>query len=80
MSQKVYDVPEKMTNVGEVKRFIDDGAGFFRGNNEEFEEWLNMVNQEIGMLGLNIDESSLKSNGEYINFTNHGELYLFYHK
>ena len=66
MSQKVYDVPEKMTNVEEVKRFIDDGAGFFHGNNEEFEEWLNMVNQEIGMLGLNIDESSLKSNGEYI--------------
>ena len=57
-----------MLNVTEVKRFIDDGAEFFSGNENEFENWLDMVNQEIGVLGLNIDESSCKGNSEYINF------------
>ena len=68
MSQKVYDKPDKMINVAEVKRFIDDGAGLYSGSQNGFEEWLRMVNSEIGEQGLNIDESSLKNNSEFINF------------
>ena len=68
MSQKVYNVPERMRNVIDIKRFIDDGVGFFLGTEEEFEEWLRIVNEEIGTLGLHIDESSFKKNPEFINF------------
>ena len=32
MAKEVYTVPSMMTNVGDAKRFIDDGSGFFLGN------------------------------------------------
>ena len=68
MSQKVYNEPERMRNILDIKRFIDDGVGFFVGTEDDFEEWLRIVNQEIAALGLHIDESSLKKNSKFINF------------
>ena len=68
MSKKVYEVPDMMTYIREVRRFIDDGAGFHVGSEEDFRNWLSTVNTEIGPLGLNIDESTLKKNSNYINF------------
>ena len=68
MSQKVYNVPHMMINVSDVMRFIDDGTGLYYGTEEEFFEWLRMVNIEIGMFGLHIDEASFKKNSEFINF------------
>ena len=51
-----------------IKRFDDDGVRFFLRAEEEFAEWLRIVNQEIGTLGLHIDEASFKKNSEFINF------------
>ena len=81
MSEKVYNKPDMMRNVLDVKRFIDDGGGFYLDTEEEFLNWLRMVNQVIGSLGLHIDESNFKKNSEYINlldilycFDSEGEL------
>ena len=68
MSKKVYSVPEMMTNKKEVKRFIDEGAGFYSGSEEQFNNWLSSVNQNIGPLGLYIDESNFRKNSHFINF------------
>ena len=67
MSQKVYNDPVMMRNVLDVKRYIDDGGGFYLASEEEFLNWLRMVNEVIGLLGLNIDEWSFKKNSEFIN-------------
>ena len=63
MAKKVYNVPSMMLNAADIKRFIDDGMGFFFGTEEEFIRWLEKVNQEIRPYGLQIDESSFKENG-----------------
>lgn len=68
MYTKVYDVPDMMSHVTQVKRFIDDGAGFFSGTEAEFNNWLRAVNESIRPLGLYIDESSFRKNSSYINF------------
>ena len=67
MSKNVYSLPEMMVNVAEVKRYIDDGGGFYAGLDEEFHRWLMEVNRRIGEYGLYIDESNIKSNSEFIN-------------
>ena len=81
MSQKVYNNPDMMRNVLDVKRFIDDGGGFYFATEEEFLDWLRKVNELIGLLGLHIDEWSFKKNSEFINlldilycFDSEGEL------
>ena len=70
-----------MRNVLDVKRFIDDGGGFYFATEEEFLDWLRKVNDLIGLLGLHIDEWSFKKNSEFINlldilycFDSEGEL------
>ena len=50
MSTKVYSLPNMMTNITEIKRFIDDGAGFYFGSEEQFNDWLTKVNSNIGTL------------------------------
>ena len=68
MSKKVFDVPDMMTNIKDIKRFIDDGAGFYLGSEEQFNVWLANVNRCIGPLGLHIDESIFRTNNHFINF------------
>ncbi len=68
MLTKVYSEPNMMADVRSVRRFIDDGAGFHLGNEVQFVDWLAEVNRRIGPLGLHIDESSYKTNSEFINF------------
>ena len=67
MSSKVYTAPNMMTNVLDIKRFIDDGGGFHFGTEEEFNSWLAAVNESINPLGLHIDESNFQVNSNYIN-------------
>ena len=81
MSKNVYSIPHMMTNITEVMRFIDDGAGFHFGSEEQFNDWLAKVNECIAPLGLCIDESSFKKPSYYINlldiqycFDSDGEL------
>ena len=68
MAKEVYSVPSMMANVGDAKRFIDDGSGFFLGNGQQFDEYLAEVNRRISQHGLYIDESSYKTNNEFTNF------------
>ena len=68
MSKKVYNVPNMMTNIPSIKRFIDDGGGFYLGSEDQFNDWLADVNRFIGPLGLHIDESSFRTNSHFINF------------
>ena len=81
MSKNVYNEPEMMINVTEVKRFIDDGAGFFSASLEDFQNWLRKVNEKISVHGLYIDEPNIKNNSQFIDFLdvqycfdNNGEL------
>ena len=68
MFKKVYSQPHLMQFVLDIKRFIDDGVGFFTGSEEEFNYWLQIVNANIGLYGLHIDESNIKNPTEYVNF------------
>ena len=68
MSKKVYSDPNMMAQIEEIKRFIDDAAGFFYGTEQEFNEWLSEVNRRINPLGLHIDESNFRRNSSYTNF------------
>ena len=67
MSKNVYSVPDMMTNIKEIKRYIDDGGGFYSGSAQQFSNWLTAVNQIIGPLGLYIDESNFQPNSQFIN-------------
>ena len=75
ISKEVYDKPEMMTLVLQIKRYIDDGGGFFPGTEEEFNNWLCKVNERIRPLGLYIDESSFRKSSVYINL--HDIQYCF---
>ena len=55
MVKEVYSVPGMMTNIGNAKRFIDDGSGFFLRNGQQFDEWLAEVNRRISPHGLYIN-------------------------
>ena len=68
MRKAVYSNQQLMTNVKEVKRYIDDGAGFYSGSQRSYELWMNAVNEKLQPYGLFIDESSVKEVGEYSPF------------
>ena len=68
MSKKVYDDPEMMSTILDIKRYIDDGGGFQIGTEEEFQVWLAEVNRRLAPFGLHIDESCFKRNANYTIF------------
>ena len=68
MNKRVYSQPHLMEHVEEIKRFIDDGVGFFSGTEEEFNQWLRIVNANIGIHGLIIDESNFQPPTKFVNF------------
>ena len=67
MSKKVYDDPEMMSTILDIKRYIDDGGGFQIGTEEEFQVWLAEVNRIFAPFGFHIDESCFKRNANYNN-------------
>ena len=68
MKKAVYSNQDLMTNVKEVKRFIDDGAGFYIGSERSFTLWMVKVNQALQPYGLYIDESMVKDVGTFVPF------------
>ena len=68
MRKFVYEDQALMNKVPCLKRYIDDGAGFFEGTKRQFSEFISAVNQRIGSLGLNIDEHSIEDPGKYVAF------------
>ena len=68
MRTAVYSNEELMENVINAKRYIDDGAGFFKGNTEEFKNWITLVNNKLAPFGLLIDESTICETNQFIPF------------
>ena len=42
-----------------LKRYIDDGAGYFDGTKRQFSDFISTVNSRLSAVGLNIDEFSI---------------------
>ena len=57
-----------MKNVKYIKRYIDDGAGFFTGSERQFTSWLNSVNKFLKPSDLVIDESNFEEVGICVPF------------
>lgn len=68
MNKCVYSEPHMMKRVRTVKRYIDDGAGFFNSTERKFNQWICSVNKALQPHGLLIDEYQYKENGEYVAF------------
>ena len=68
MRKSVYADKNLMKHVVHVKRYIDDGAGFFTGSKRQFESWLKNVNQSLSVYGLLIDESAFEETGICVPF------------
>ena len=68
MRKVVYNNSQLMKHVVHLKRYIDDGAGFFSGSKRQFEYWLNSVNHALQPHGLLIDESTFEELGICVPF------------
>ena len=68
MRKKVYCNSNLMRHVVHIKRYIDDGAGFFTGSQRQFEYWLKSVNLALQPDGLHIDESTFEDVGISVPF------------
>ena len=68
MQKEVYSNPNLMKYIAYVKRYIDDGAGFFTGSRRQFECWLSNVNHALDRHGLVIDEFTFKELGICVAF------------
>ena len=68
MRKEVYSKESMMTKVSSLKRYIDDGAGFFSGTRRQFSEWINSINDKLSQHGLNIDEHTIAEPGQFVAF------------
>ena len=68
MNKAVYSNERLMQCIKELKRYIDDGAGFYIGSERSFKTWLNSVNEALHPYGLLIDESVIKDIDEFAPF------------
>ena len=68
MRKEVYSDETLMTKITSLKRYIDDGSGFFSGTKRQFSEWINKVNLVLHKYGINIDEYKIGELGEFISF------------
>ncbi len=59
MRETIYNDELLMEKVPCLKRYVDDGAGFFSGTKRQFSEFINLVNERIGFQGLNMSTPSL---------------------
>ena len=57
-----------MKHVAHVKRYIDDGAGFFTGSRRQFESWISSVNHALKVPCLAIDEFTFEELGICVPF------------
>ena len=64
MRNLVYSDENLMSKVTTVKRFLDDGCGFYDGTKRQYDEFMGTVNSCIAQFGLHIDEFEIKNHGE----------------
>ena len=68
MRQAVYSDENLMNCVRELKRYIDDGGGFYVGSHRSFMVWMKKVNENLAPYGLFIDESVIQDVGVFVAF------------
>ena len=68
LDRYVYSSERLMKDSPSIKRYIDDGAGFYNGTCRQFESWIAQVNDLIAPFGLHIDESTIENPGLYVPF------------
>ena len=68
MRKTVYDDEDIMKNVISAKRYIDDGAGLYKGSIDSFKDWIASLNERLSTFGLNIDESTICPTNYFISF------------
>ena len=68
MRKFVYSNRNLMKHVAHVKRYIDDGAGFFTGSRRQFESWISSVNHALKVPCLAIDEFTFEELGICVPF------------
>ena len=68
MQKQIYSDKALMQHVVCIKRYIDDGAGFYIGSEEQFSAFFKTVNDKLKDYGLYIDESNLGENGIFVPF------------
>ena len=68
MRQEVYSNESLMAKIPALKRYIDDGAGFFSGTKRQFAEWINQVNTLLSKHGLVIDEHEISDPNTFVAF------------
>ena len=68
MRKEVYSDESLMAKVASLKRFIDDGSGFFSGTKRQYTEWINTINHRIHKYGLNIDEHTIVDPNQFVSF------------
>ena len=64
----MYSNRNLMKHAAHVKRYIEDGAGFFTGSRRQFESWLNSVNLALQPSGSLIDEFNFEKLGICVPF------------
>ena len=47
MNKAIYSKPDMMMFIKELKRYIDDGAGFYIGSVRNFKIWMRKVNEAL---------------------------------
>ena len=68
LNKEVYTDSELMKNVKSTKRYIDDGAGFTTDSDEQFLNWIKLVNEKLAKWGLIIDEWNIKHASIFASF------------
>ena len=68
MRKFVYSNRNLMKHVAHVKRYIDDGAGFFTGSQRQFKSWISSVNLALKPSCLLIDEFAFEELGICVPF------------
>ena len=68
MYKTVYANRYVMKHVATIKRYIDDGSGFFTGTEDQYKGWIKLVNIKLAKYGLNIDESNIQEVNKFAPF------------
>ena len=68
LRKSVYSNECLMEKIVSLKRYIDDGSGFFSGTQRQYSDWINRVNTLIKPDGLYIDEYTIADKHEFVSF------------
>ena len=65
MREEVYSDKSLMSNITSLKRYIDDGKGFFSRTKRQYSDGIDKINQKINKYGLTIHEYTITDPHHY---------------